>query len=155
MPNWWNRLTGANAPAERKAIPLHSLVSWNELDPNWTRRGFVSLCSEGFQKNPVVYRCVRLIAEAATRVPLRVSDGGKEASEHPLLALFQPLLSQWRSASQKGAKAISNLLKSTTLPENDTLRDLTHKYFQAYLSEGFSYLANCPLNWERYFPPKA
>jgi HK97 family phage portal protein len=88
MPNWWNRLTGAMAPAERKAIPLHSLVSWNELDANWTRRGFVSLASEGFQKNPVVYRCVRLIAEAAARVPLRVSDGGKEAAEHPLLALL-------------------------------------------------------------------
>jgi HK97 family phage portal protein len=89
MPNLWNRLTGAHdAPAEQKAIPLHSLVTWNELDPSWTRRGFVSLATEGFAKNPVVYRCVRLIAEAAARVPLRVSDGGKEATEHPLLALL-------------------------------------------------------------------
>src|SRR5215207_8427030 len=89
MPNWWNRLTRASqAPAERKAIPLSSLVSWNELDPSWTRRGFVSLCNEGFQKNPVVYRCVRLIAEAANRVPLVVSEGGKRLTEHPLLALL-------------------------------------------------------------------
>ncbi len=88
MPNWWNRLTGANAPAERKAIPLHSLVSWNELDASWTRRGFVSLANEGFAKNPVVYRCVRLIAEAAARVPLRVREGGREEGEHPLLSLL-------------------------------------------------------------------
>jgi HK97 family phage portal protein len=89
MPNWWNRLTGAHdAPAERKAVPLHSLVSWNGLDPSWTRRGFVSLVSEGFQKNPVVYRCVRMIAEAAARVPLKVSEGSTEASEHPLLTLL-------------------------------------------------------------------
>jgi hypothetical protein len=70
----------------------------------------------------------------------------------PLLALFQPLLRQWWRISQAGAREISTLLRSTTSPENDTLRDLTLKYFGEYLSQGFSYLANFPQSWEAYFP---
>ena len=34
--------------------------------PGWTRRSFPALAQEGFMRNPVVHRCVRLIAEAAT-----------------------------------------------------------------------------------------
>jgi hypothetical protein len=72
----------------------------------------------------------------------------------PLLALFQPLLLQWWRISDEGAQEISNLLKSTTSPENDALRDLTLKYAQEYLSHGFSYLANFPQSWEPFFPPE-
>src|SRR5690554_1835235 len=89
MPNWWNRLTGggSRAPAERKSA--QSLLALTALgDPNWSRRSFVSLTSEGFARNPVVYRCVRMIAEAATRVPLAVEAGGRRLTEHPLLALL-------------------------------------------------------------------
>jgi len=35
---------------------------------------YASLCREGFARNPVAHRCVRLIAESAASVPLRVSD---------------------------------------------------------------------------------
>ena len=91
MPNWWNRLTGGrvNAPVERKEItPLHALLALYGNEASWTRRGFASLASEGFTRNPVVYRCVRLIAEAANRVPLKADEGGKRLSTHPLLDLL-------------------------------------------------------------------
>jgi HK97 family phage portal protein len=35
---------------------------------------YASLCREGFARNPVAHRCVRLIAESAASVPLKVSD---------------------------------------------------------------------------------
>jgi HK97 family phage portal protein len=88
MPNWFTRLSGrAVAPAEMKA--MQSFVSLSALgDASWSRRGFVSLAGAGFMKNPVVYRCVRMVAEAATRVPLVVEEGGRKLSEHPLSALL-------------------------------------------------------------------
>ena len=91
MPHWWNRLTGggSNTPHEKKSGGPQSLLTVTQLgDPSWSRRGFVSLCNEGFAKNPVVYRCVRLIAEAANRVPLTVEEGGKRLSDHPALKLL-------------------------------------------------------------------
>jgi HK97 family phage portal protein len=40
----------------------------------FTATDFGSLCREGFSRNPIVYRCVRLIAEAAASVPMRGSE---------------------------------------------------------------------------------
>lgn len=45
---------------------------------HWTPHNFSSLCREGFSRNPIVYRCVRLIAEAAASVPFKV-DGDEDA----------------------------------------------------------------------------
>ncbi len=88
MPNWFERLTGrAAAPAERKSA--QSFMTLTALGAaQWSRRGFVSLAGEGYLRNPVVYRCVRLIADAAARVPLRVEEGGRRLDAHPLLALL-------------------------------------------------------------------
>lgn len=68
MPNWWSRFAGrSTAPAERKAA--QSLMTLTSLGAaSWSRRSFAALAQEGFVKNPVVNRCVRLIAESATRV---------------------------------------------------------------------------------------
>jgi HK97 family phage portal protein len=89
MPNWWDRLTGrAGAPAEKKhAQSLMTITSLGEA--SWSRRNFPSLVNEGFVKNPVVNRCVRLIAEAAASVPLAAAEGGRRLSEHPVLALLR------------------------------------------------------------------
>jgi HK97 family phage portal protein len=91
MPNWISRLLGGgtNTPAESKSFGGHSLLSLSQLGaPNWSHRGFASLVNQGFARNPVVYRCVRLIAETANRVPLVVSEGGKRIDEHPLARLL-------------------------------------------------------------------
>ena len=37
---------------------------------HWTGRDYGALAREGYQKNAVVYRCVRLISEAAASIPL-------------------------------------------------------------------------------------
>lgn len=54
----------------------------------WTPRDYASLATEGFTKNPIVYRCVRMIAEAAAATPLAVFAGGIRADDHPLATLL-------------------------------------------------------------------
>ena len=91
MPNWISRLVGGRdvAPVERKAGGGQAVLTLSPLGAaNWSNRGFASLVNQGFARNPVVYRCVRLIAEAANRVPLVVSMGGQRAEQHPLATLL-------------------------------------------------------------------
>ncbi len=45
------------------------------LNAVWSGRDFGTLSREGYQKNAVVFRCVRLIAEAAASVPVCVRRG--------------------------------------------------------------------------------
>ena len=91
MPSWFSRLAGrATAPAEAKSGGPQTLMTLTSLgEPNWSRRGFVSLANAGYARNPVAYRCIRMIAEAATRVPLVASEGGKVLTSHPLLELLR------------------------------------------------------------------
>ena len=56
--------------------------------PLWTPRDYASLAKEGFQANAIVYRAVRMIAEAAASVPLLLYEGDKEQSNHPVLDLL-------------------------------------------------------------------
>ncbi len=53
---------------EIKSAPLVALELSRRA--RFTSHDFGSLCREGFGNNPVVYRCVRLISEAAASVPL-------------------------------------------------------------------------------------
>lgn len=91
MPSWLSRLAGrSTAPAEAKSTGPQTLMTLTALgEPSWSRRGFVSLANAGFARNPVAYRCIRMIAEAATRVPLVATDGGRALSEHPVLTLLR------------------------------------------------------------------
>ena len=57
------------AKATRPLLAPHLPSSTHTPATNYT-----SLCREGFARNPVAHRCVRLIAESAASVPLRVSD---------------------------------------------------------------------------------
>jgi len=92
MPNWLTRLAGGrrDAPVERKSSGGGTVFSLTQLgEANWTRRGFSSLVNEGFAKNPVVYRCVRMVAEAANSVPLVVEENGRRVGDHPVLQLLR------------------------------------------------------------------
>ncbi len=61
----------------------------NMLDPGWTTATYASLARQGYMRNPIVHRCVRLIAESAAAVPWLLYDGMQELSEHPMLELIQ------------------------------------------------------------------
>ena len=54
----------------------------------WSPRDAVSLTRNGFQGNPVGFRCVRLISEAAAAVPVLCQDAERRYDYHPLLTLL-------------------------------------------------------------------
>ncbi len=56
--------------------------------PVWTPRNYAALACEGYGRNAVAYRCIRLIAEACASVPLRVEHNGRHAPDHPLQQLI-------------------------------------------------------------------
>lgn len=84
----WRRPAAQSSVAETKAIGGLSLVA-AEGRAQWTGRSYASLSREGFMKNPVAHRTVRLIAEAAAAVPWLLAGAGGELAAHPALKLME------------------------------------------------------------------
>ena len=55
----------------------------------WSPRDTVSLTKTGFQCNPVGFRAVKLIAEAAAALPLVLQDHERRFEQHPVLNLIR------------------------------------------------------------------
>ncbi len=74
---------------EQKASKTATLMAFSGAgQPVWTPRNYSALSREGVMCNPVVYRCVRMIAEAAASVPLQFYEGGTLQDTHPLKDLL-------------------------------------------------------------------
>ncbi len=74
--------------AEAKASKAHRLVAIEQLgQPVWAPRDYAAFAREGFMQNAIVYRSVRMIAEAAATIPLLLYEGNRELDTHPLLDL--------------------------------------------------------------------
>ena len=86
FPSLLRRRPAAPETKDSRAATLVAVTTAGR--PVWTPRDYESLAREGFAKNPVAYRCVRMIAEAAASVPLAVFAGGKRADDHPLRRLL-------------------------------------------------------------------
>ena len=56
--------------------------------PAWAPRDYAAFAREGFMQNAILYRSVRMIAEAAASVPLLLYRGDDEIAGHPLLDLI-------------------------------------------------------------------
>lgn len=54
----------------------------------WSPRDTVSLTKAGFQNNPIGFRAVKLIAEAAAALPLVLQDRETRYDTHPVLSLL-------------------------------------------------------------------
>jgi HK97 family phage portal protein len=78
-----------NRDHEAKASRAGPLIAWQMHGrAAWTPRDYAALAREGFAKNAIVYRCVRMIAEATASVPWLLYEGAAELTEHPLLTLL-------------------------------------------------------------------
>jgi HK97 family phage portal protein len=86
MLNLLSRLTRSRPDA--KGARFSAAAFYAVGRPVWTPRDYGALAREGFQKNAVVHRAVRLVAEAAASLPLTLSGGGREVADHPLAALI-------------------------------------------------------------------
>lgn len=101
MKNWFRTAINAapslyvNRPFEEKtasrplvALQLRDSGSARYAASHWSGRDYAALSREGYQKNAVVFRCVRLIAEAAASVPLCVRRGSRCEAGDPAEALL-------------------------------------------------------------------
>jgi HK97 family phage portal protein len=75
-------------PEGRKASAVGRVVYAGSGRVAWTPRNTGALARAGFDGNPVGYRCVRLIAEAAAALPLVLQDAAQRYAAHPILALL-------------------------------------------------------------------
>ena len=80
-----NLLRAPEAKASRVAR-LIALESGGRA--RWTPRDYAALAREGYAKNAVVHRAVRMVAENAASCTLLLYQGAEEHTQHPLLDLL-------------------------------------------------------------------
>ena len=85
--------------AEKKASAVGRVVAWGSSGRvAWSPRDAVSLIKMGFLGNPIGFRAVKVIAEAAAALPLVLQDSNRRYDLHPLLDLMrQPNGAQGRA----------------------------------------------------------
>jgi len=83
------RGTKAAAP-EAKASAAGAVVAFRGSGRAvWSARDTVSLTRNGYLGNPVAFRAVRLLAEAAAALPLVLQDQARRYEAHPVLELIR------------------------------------------------------------------
>lgn len=99
----FRRKTEATAP-ETKASAAGRVIAWQTGGRvAWSPRDTVSLTKTGFSGNPVGFRSVKLIAEAASALPLVLQDADQRFDTHPLISLLR---------SPNGAQGRAELLEA-------------------------------------------
>jgi HK97 family phage portal protein len=74
---------------ERKASRATQLVAMQSTGrARWTPRDYAALSREGYMRNAIVHRAVRLVAENAASVTWLLYEGEAERTAHPLLDLI-------------------------------------------------------------------
>ena len=75
---------------ETKASATGRVVAWGTSGRvAWSPRDAVSLARTGFQGNPIGFRAVKLISEAAAALPLILQDHERRYEQHPVLDLIR------------------------------------------------------------------
>lgn len=84
---------------EKKASATGRVMAWGSSGRvAWSPRDVVSLTRSGFQGNPIGFRAVKLISEAAAALPLVLQDQDRRHSQHPVLTLVgRPNAAQGRA----------------------------------------------------------
>ncbi|GGL62331.1 phage portal protein [Wenxinia marina] len=87
------------APAETKASAAGRVIAMGGSGRVvWSPRDALTLTKNGFLGNPVGFRAVRLIAEAAAALPLTLQDRERRYTAHPVLDLLgRPNAAQGRA----------------------------------------------------------
>ena len=117
-------------PVEAKASATGRVVTWAGAGRvAWSPRDTVSLMKTGFSGNPVGFRTVKLIAEAAAALPLICQDAERRYEVHPVLRLLsRPNAAQGRAELLEALFAqlllSGNAYVEAVSPEGDTPEEL-------------------------------
>ena len=76
------------APETKSSRTAQLIALQSSGRARWTPRDYAALTREGYLKNAVVHRAVRLVAENAASVSWLLYDGAAEHDTHPLLDLI-------------------------------------------------------------------
>jgi HK97 family phage portal protein len=80
----------AQAVPEQKASATGRVAAWHSAGRvAWSPRDTVSLTRTGFAGNPVGFRCVKMVAEAAASLSLVLQDENERFATHPVLDLIR------------------------------------------------------------------
>jgi HK97 family phage portal protein len=75
---------------EVKASATGKIAAWGTVGRSvWGARDVATLTRSGFTSNPVGFRAVKIIAEAAAALPLVLQDNERRYDTHPVLDLIQ------------------------------------------------------------------
>lgn len=95
--NWLRRAVDS-PPARKNAAYAPALAVHGAGRATWSARDGASLARNGFSRNVIGFRCVRMVAEAAASTPLVADDGERRLLRHPVLGLLgRPNASQGRA----------------------------------------------------------
>jgi HK97 family phage portal protein len=85
----FNRLKSLLRAPERKSSLTARLIAIESGGrARWTPRDYAALAREGYARNAIVYRAVRLVAESVGALSFVLYEGAAELSAHPLLDLL-------------------------------------------------------------------
>ncbi len=98
MFDFLKRGTAQDAPVEAKASATGKVLAMGAGRAVWSARDTVTLTKSGFTRNPVGFRAVRMIAEAAAALPLILQDRDRRYDAHPVADLLaRPNAAQGRA----------------------------------------------------------
>ncbi|MGC1467681.1 MAG: phage portal protein [Pseudolabrys sp.] len=118
----FNRLRHLLSPPERKASRTGRLIALESGGrARWTPRDYAALAREGYGKNAIVYRAVRLVAESVGASTFLAYEGAAERDTHPLLDLIARPNPRQDGASFLEAVATHLLLAGNAYVEAVTL----------------------------------
>ena len=84
----FDRLKTLLRPPEHKSSRTARLIAIESGGrARWTPRDYAALTREGYMRNAIVHRAVRLIAESVGAVTFILYQGAAERDVHPLLDL--------------------------------------------------------------------
>ncbi|MEO1138586.1 MAG: phage portal protein [Pseudomonadota bacterium] len=85
------RQSGADQTVpEQKASATGRVAAWHSAGRvAWSPRDTATLTRTGFAGNPVGFRCVKMVAEAAASLPLVLQDDAERYAVHPILDLVR------------------------------------------------------------------
>lgn len=88
--DFFRRGGAAEAVFEQKASATGPIMAWHGAGRvAWSPRDTVTLTKTGFSGNPVGFRCVKMVAEAAASLPLVLQDSAERFSDHPMLSVLK------------------------------------------------------------------
>lgn len=118
----WSRIKNIFGPPEAKSSRAARLIALEGGGrARWTPRDYAALAREGYARNAIVYRAVRLIAESVGSLCFVLYEGADERDMHPLLDLVRQPNPRQDGASFLEAVASHLLLAGNAYIEAVTL----------------------------------